>query len=107
VALGALVLLVRGDATAAFNCDRNSSTPVARSTCTPRLAALAARSTGRMSPSSRPVAGSRYRYAVPNRAEPSDWDSAPIEAKPWFCTSTTTSLTPSCTAVTNSCAIIR
>ena len=44
---------------------------------------------------------------VPNRCEPSASDSAPMEAKPWFCTSTTMTLTPSCTAVTSSVAIIR
>ena len=32
---------------------------------------------------------------------------APIDAKPWFCTSTTISFTPSCTAVTSSCASIK
>ncbi len=44
---------------------------------------------------------------MPNRCEPSDSDSAPIEAKPWFCTMTMLSLIPSDTAVTISCAIIR
>ena len=44
---------------------------------------------------------------MPNRCEPNDSDSEPIEAKPWFCTSTTMTLTPSCTAVTSSVAIIR
>ena len=40
-------------------------------------------------------------------ASRSDSESAPIEAKPWFWTSTTMSLMPSCTAVTISWAIIR
>ena len=50
---------------------------------------------------------SRYRYCVPNRCEPSDSDSDPIEWKPWFCTSTTMTLTRSWTAVTSSVGIIR
>ena len=49
----------------------------------------------------------RKRYQVPNRCDPSDSDSDPIEENPWFCTSTMISLMPSDTAVTISCAIIR
>ena len=44
---------------------------------------------------------------MPNRCEPSDSESEPIEAKPWFCTMTRFSLMPSDTAVTISLAIIR
>ena len=44
---------------------------------------------------------------MPNRCDPRDSDRAPIEAKPWFWTTTMVSFTPSCTAVTISCAIIR
>ena len=47
------------------------------------------------------------RYFVPKRCDPTDSDSAPIDAKPWFWTSTILSLTPSWTAVTISWAIIR
>ena len=44
---------------------------------------------------------------MPNRCEPTDSDRLPIEANPWLSTQTTTSLIPSCTAVTSSVAIIR
>ena len=44
---------------------------------------------------------------MPNRCEPSDSDSEPIEANPWFCTITMISLMFSETFVTISCAIIR
>ena len=45
--------------------------------------------------------------AVNRISEPTDSESAPIDAKPWFWTSTTVSFTPSCTAVTSSWASIR
>ena len=51
-------------------------------TSTPRLRTFAARSTGRWSPSSLPPP-LRRRYAVPNRCDPSDSESAPIEANPY------------------------
>ena len=39
------------------------------------------------------------RYFVPKRCEPRDSESAPIEANPWFCSSTMITLTPSETIV--------
>ena len=49
----------------------------------------------------------RNRYQVPNRCDPSDSDSDPIEEYPWFWMITTISLMFSETAVAISCAIIR
>jgi len=69
--------------------------PLQRSTSAPQLAALAARSKGTSSPSRRPVASLRIRYLVPNRCEPRLSDSAPMEANPWFCSSTMITFRPS------------
>ena len=101
------IAVVRSDARERAIASRNSSIVRTRMTSAPRLSALAARSIGSVVPSSRPVSGLRYRYAVPNRCEPTDSDSAPIEANPWFWTMTRLSLIPSDTAVTISLAIIR
>ncbi|MBK8461054.1 MAG: hypothetical protein IPL43_13490 [Micropruina sp.] len=68
--------------------------PLQRSTSAPQLAALAARSNGTASPSSRPDC-ERVLYLVPKRCDPRDSDSAPMEAKPWFCSSTMMTLMPS------------
>lgn len=78
---------------------RNSSTEAACSTSAPSEEALAARSTGSTSPSSSPESPSRKRYLVPNRCEPSDSDSEPMEANPWFWTRTTMTFSPSETMV--------
>ena len=85
----------------------NSALVLVLITSRPKLAALAARSIGSFSPSSRPLAAFRFRYDVPNRCEPRDSDSEPMEAKPWFWTSTVMILMSSCTAVASSVAIIR
>ena len=55
----------------------------------PQDSAFAAMSTpGIGSVSSRWLPVPRWRYFVPKRWEPRDSDSAPMEAKPWFCSRT-------------------
>ena len=55
-------------------------------------------------PAARRCVGGRR---VPNRCEPRPSESEPMEWKPWFCTSTTMTLTRSWTAVTSSVGIMR
>src|SRR3982750_940289 len=60
------ITVVRSLALATLTASVNSAAVPTRITSAPRLAALAARSTGSVSPSRRP-SPLRYRYAVPNR----------------------------------------
>src|SRR5699024_3041456 len=63
---------------------RNWAMSAGSSTSTPKLRILAARSTATLGPSSSPLCWSRIRYRVPKRRDPTDSDSAPIDAQPWF-----------------------
>src|SRR5690625_2192343 len=67
---------------------------------------LAGMSSGTSSPSSRPVSSLRIRYLVPNRWEPCDSDSEPIEDQPWLFRITRITLTRSETIVAISCGAI-
>ena len=83
---------------------RSSATVCAR--CTAHAEALrVGGQVDRQHAAVQPAAGRRRGSGTACRtaARPTVSDSAPMEAKPWFCTSTTMILMPSCTAVTSSC----